>query len=513
MGLRTNDVLLKGGNVTENRYNLLDEAWIPIADMGKAGLLRVFGGRECRALGGTAVQKIAVLKLLIAIAQAAATPQDTQEWAAMGPDGLGERCTLYLEQWRDAFWLYGDKPFLQMPACSKAELKPYGTAMPQVASGNTTLLTHLQLEPIMSDASRALLLVEQMGFGLGGKADTKVVLSSGYKKKNISSPGAFLSSSGLLHSFLIGDSVLETIWLNLFTRLNITSIEHWRDGLGSAPWENMPQGEDCPIANSLKYSFMGRLVPLSCFCLLKEEGLHYVEGINHPSYKEKMIDPSLAYHSTQAKVLWVDPKKKPWRQLTALLSFLDNNKKEHSHFRCLFLKIGISRLEQCDLKRIGIWSGGLKVSGGVIGKHFFAGDDDCIESETWLEVKAFSNGEPWFSRFNIQMESVEKKAYGVYKATKKYFSDLKVQGKQGDAHAAEASGLFWQLVEPTFQELIQACYDDDKERLAKLMGTYAVFAGTAFDESCPHGTARQFEAWARHRPGFGMFSQKTQSSS
>ena len=47
MGLRTNNVLLKkGGNVTENRYNLLDEAWIPIADMGKAGLLRVFGGRH-----------------------------------------------------------------------------------------------------------------------------------------------------------------------------------------------------------------------------------------------------------------------------------------------------------------------------------------------------------------------------------------------------------------------------------------------------------------------------------
>ena len=160
MGLRTNNVLLKkGGNVTENRYNLLDEAWIPIADMGKAGLLRVFGGRECRALGGTAVQKIAVLKLLIAIAQAAATPQDTQEWAAMGPDGLGERCTAYLKLWRNAFWLYGDKPFLQMPACSKAELKSYGTAMPQVASGNTTLLTQLQLEPVMSDASRALLVV------------------------------------------------------------------------------------------------------------------------------------------------------------------------------------------------------------------------------------------------------------------------------------------------------------------------------------------------------------------
>ena len=210
MGLRTNNVLLKkGGNVTENRYNLLDEAWIPIADMGKAGLLRVFGGRECRALGGTAVQKIAVLKLLIAIAQAAATPQDTQEWAAMGPDGLGERCTAYLKLWRNAFWLYGDKPFLQMPACSKAELKPYGTAMPQVVSGNTTLLTQLQLEPVMSDASRALLLVEQMGFGFGGKNIYNIViLSKGYAKGKSAKPGPSVCHMGLLHSFLLGDSIL-----------------------------------------------------------------------------------------------------------------------------------------------------------------------------------------------------------------------------------------------------------------------------------------------------------------
>lgn len=38
--------------MTENRYNLLDEAWIPIADMGKAGLLRVFGGSLPHARGG-----------------------------------------------------------------------------------------------------------------------------------------------------------------------------------------------------------------------------------------------------------------------------------------------------------------------------------------------------------------------------------------------------------------------------------------------------------------------------
>ncbi len=510
MGLRTNNVLLKkGGNVTENRYNLLDEAWIPIADMGKAGLLRVFGGRECRALGGTAVQKIAVLKLLIAIAQAAATPQDTQEWAAMGPDGLGERCTAYLKLWRNAFWLYGDKPFLQMPACSKAELKPYGTAMPQVASGNTTLLTQLQLEPVMSDASRALLLVEQMGFGLGGKkTDNSVILSKGYAKGKSAKPGPSVCHMGLLHSFLLGDSILETIWLNLLTRDIIADAKQWEEGLGTAPWEKMPEGEDCPSARALKASLMGRLVPLSRFCLLREDGLHYTEGIVHPDYQERMIDPSAAADKAKAKVkmLWVNPEKKPWRQLTALLAFLESD--HGSGFECLNLKQGIRRLGDGRVKQFGIWSGGLKVSSNA-GEQYVSGGDDCIESETWLEAKLLSGNDDWFILFKKQMEQLEKMGTVVYGATRGYFSDLKAQG---DAHAAEASGLFWQLVEPTFQELIQAC-DGGKEQLAKLMGTYAVFVGTAFDESCPHGTARQFEAWARHRPGFGMFSQKTQSSS
>ena len=101
-----------------------------------------------------------------------------------------------------------------------------------------------------------------------------------------------------------------------------------------------------------------------------------------------------------------------------------------------------------------------------------------------------SGNDDWFILFKKQMEQLEKMGTVVYGATRGYFSDLKTQG---DAHAAEASGLFWQLVEPTFQELIQAC-DGGKEQLAKLMWSVCRFAGTAFDESCPHGTARQFEA-------------------
>ena len=225
-----------------------------------------------------------------------------------------------------------------------------------------------------------------------------------------------------------------------------------------------------------------------------------------------MVDPSAAADKTKNKVkmLWVNPEKRPWRQLTALLSFLEA---EHgSGFECLNLKQGIRRLSDGCVEQFGIWSGGLKVSSNA-GEQYVSGADDCIESETWLEVRLLSGDDDWFILLKKQMEQLEKMGTVVYGATRGYFSDLKVQGKQGDAHAAEASGLFWQLVEPTFQELIQACDGDGKEQLAHLMGTYAGFADTAFDESCPHGTARQFEAWARHRPGFGMVSRKPQSLS
>ena len=50
------------------RYNLIDEAWIPVADRGKASLKEIFASRACRTLGGTPREKIALLKLLLAIA-------------------------------------------------------------------------------------------------------------------------------------------------------------------------------------------------------------------------------------------------------------------------------------------------------------------------------------------------------------------------------------------------------------------------------------------------------------
>ena len=89
------------------------------------------------------------MKLLLAIAQTAHTPDDDKAWQALGQDGLADACLAYLDQWRDAFWLYGDTPFLQMPAVAKAKPLPYGALLPDVASGNTSILFQTQWGPDM----------------------------------------------------------------------------------------------------------------------------------------------------------------------------------------------------------------------------------------------------------------------------------------------------------------------------------------------------------------------------
>jgi CRISPR system Cascade subunit CasA len=102
--------------MSENRFNLINEPWIPIANVGRVSLKQIFTQIDYRALGGNPVQKIAITKLLLAIAQAASTPEDDDAWEALGAEGLAQNCLAYLEKWHDRFYLYGEQPFLQMPA-------------------------------------------------------------------------------------------------------------------------------------------------------------------------------------------------------------------------------------------------------------------------------------------------------------------------------------------------------------------------------------------------------------
>ncbi|MCH8499920.1 MAG: type I-E CRISPR-associated protein Cse1/CasA [Marinobacter sp.] len=487
----------------ENRFNLIDEPWIPVADHGRVSLSQLFSNSEYRSLGGNPVQKIAVLKLLLAIAQAAVTPKDEAEWRALGADGLAERCLAYLDQWRDRFYLYGERPFLQMPAIRAAKVQPFGAVLPEVSTGNTTVLSQVQVQRDLDDGAKALLLLTLMGFALSGKkTDNSVVLTPGYAgKKNergkpsTGKPGPSVAHMGLLHSFLFGPSVQETLWLNTLTLKQVQRMGMYPDGVGQPPWERMPEGEDCPQAKSLKRSLMGRLLPVCRFCLLNDEGLNYSEGIAHSGYKEGMVDPSMAINNAgkEPKALWVDPDKRPWRELTALLGFFSQSGSQG--FQSLQIQSGLDRARGA-VATFAIWSGGLRVSSNA-GEQYASGSDDFVESQVWLHSEIL--GESWFSQLKQEMDALDGLAKNLYGRVLGYFKEQTVDGGK---IAPQATQLFWQLCERDFQSLVDQCDQTEEAAVGrhKLRQHFAGYVQQAYDKYCPRETARQLDAWAKCRP-------------
>lgn len=493
---------MKRGSM-ENRFNLIDEPWIPAADHGQVSLRDIFSNPELRSLGGNPVEKIALLKLLLAIAQAAATPSDEHAWRTMGSDGLAQKCLAYLQQWHERFWLYGKQPFLQIPTISIADKKSYGTLMPWAATGNTTVLNDGQAPSMPSNAGRAVLLVCQMSLCLSGKqVDHKVTLTAGYNAKTkCGKAGPGIGSSfkmgGFLHSFLAGKSIQQTLWLNIFTTRQIEDSRKFPTGLGKAPWESMPEGEDDHIARELRQSLMGRLIPLARFCLLTDESVHYSEGIAHPDYKDGVVDPSVAvdYSAKKPRVLWTNPGKRPWRELTALLEFFSAQDKHG--MTCWQLEACMDRARDVTAN-VGIWSGGLRVSSNA-GEQYASGSDDFVASEIWLHTADL--GSSWLTLLKAEVSGLDTLAKRIYGCTIAFFKEQLVDGTKC---AAQASSMFWQLCERDFQQLVDHCESTEEamETRRRLRYGFTQYALQAFDRYCPNETARQMDAWADCRPNF-----------
>ena len=484
----------------ERRFNLMDEPWIPVA-AGRASLRDAFSSSGGMALGGTPLEKIAVFKLLQAIAQAAATPPDNDAWLRLGVDGLAERCLAYLEERHDAFWLYGPEPFLQFPAVKGAKLLSCGALLPDIATGNTSLLFQSQMERPLDDAQKALLLLVNMSCCFSGKkVDKSVVLSPGVVKSASAKAGPALCAYGLLHSFLLGRSLRETAWLNLLTQEQLTQEKLYEQGVGTPPWDAMPKGEADDVAEALKRSLMGRLVPLARFYLLDGDGIHSVEGIQHPDYLQGgMVDPSVTGDRSLKKprMLWADPQKRLWRELPSLLGFL--HQETSDGMRCLQLSWCIPRLATAPVDGVTLWSGGIRLRSNA-GEQYLSGSDDVVESEVTLPTSCLGNGQDsdWFQSFQIGMEELDRLSRVLYAAVAGYYRDEKEES--ASKWAERASLEFWQLAERLFPELVDACGQAGADARNAVLRKARGIVLQCYAHACPQETARQLTLWARHRP-------------
>ncbi len=496
----------------ENRYNLLDEPWIPVNGGQSISLLQAWSIDSPLLLGGTSIQKLAILKFLLAIAQRAATPADTLQWKEMGTAGMAQKCKDYLENQRHLFYLYGDAPFLQYPSLVAMKTKKKGEPLPvqpigrayhpDIPSDNDSVVNHLQAYRTPTDADKVLFLLSIMNFSFSGKRITLTEpLTEGYASKSISAaPGPALGNyHGYLHSCLWGQSIAETVWLNLFTYKELSFYPQWENDPLIPPWEAMPKGEDDDIARALKKGFMGTLVGMSRFVLLQENGIIYTEGIQYPSHKQGWREPFMSIKE-QDKVVFLDMSRKPWRNLNALLSLSLSKTKQN--ISCSQIDLFLLRA-RASVEKFGVWSGGLKVR-ATAGDQSVKQDDDFIESLVWLDSQIL--GELWFGELELAMGKLETFSTALWSAVRNYFRHVNLQPSQTIARANSATASYWSYCETLFQQIVDGCHNPEK--LEPIYQKIRNKIEELYAAMCGKETARQMEAWVLYHPLSGRFFKK-----
>ncbi len=475
-------------------FNLLDEKWIRIAGQGMVSLYDVFKDNSLKYLGGSALEKLSVFKLCLAIAQAAYTPENDSEWNNYTKEDLSRTVCDYLKKYHDRFFLHGAHPFLQFPkieTMGKKEKKPFSTIQSYVASGNTTVRTQNEAAHEVSNDEAARLLLIQMNFAFGGKqVDNSIVLTPNYKGKSKSGKvGSGLGYLGYLHSYFTAENLLDSIRLNLLTLQDIRALNLFTSGVGTPSWEKMPTGENDETARAYRNSLIGRLVSLGRFCLLDDDGLYLTEGLSYLDHSDGVCDPAVTLIKSKNKIgaLWTNTEKKPWRELTAILSFLSQSQTQKI---CYQLKSTINRVKNYKLP-VSIWSSGLKVSSNS-GEFKVAGRDDFVDSSILFEDLEILN-EAWFSCFEEEISQLEKLGYQLSKAVENYYTaqgGSKEEARKGTLH-------FWEICGDLSTEIINVCIDHEKTK--ELRHKFSLIAKQCYDEVCPCGTARQIKLWAEHR--------------
>jgi CRISPR system Cascade subunit CasA len=516
----------------ENRFNLVEEPWIPVADAGLVSLRDIFTKPALRSLGGNPLQKIAITKLLLAIVQAAWTPDDDDEWESSGCVGMAQRALQYLEGKKDLFWLFGEKPFLQqkklktivedrttkelnMAKKDSEKQKIITNALPKIVgngdfpdlpSENNTMLFQNDYQTGMDDAGKAIFLVTLLPFAFAGKqVDNSIVFdNSNPPKSSIAKVGPSLGRICYLHTYIMSDTILFTLYHNLWSKHSIQKLRYLEEGVGTPPWEIMPSHENCPIAINLRKSFIGMLVPLSRFVLFENDRLYYTEGIQYPNHKDGWLEPSMAtkQNGRMLSVLQAKTNRKPWRELNALLAFVA----ECEGYSCLQLNMSLLRARQANVASIKIWSAGLEVTGDAFGQKV-RGTNDFVESIVNLTNEYL--GKSWFDVFNNEMIALDQiskiLSKSVYNYHKREIKDSKERDKRAATQSEQSQELFWQLCERKYQELVDACYTDTANALRTIRLTFVAYINKAYNTYCPADTARQLDAWAANRPNLKKY--------
>jgi CRISPR system Cascade subunit CasA len=316
--------------------NLTIDPWIPVIGVDgqkrSISLQDLFAAaHEIRDLSVKPHEKIALLRLLICITQAALDgPANFDVWETCR-DTIQPAVKGYLEKWRASFELFGDGPrFLQVPGL-KIRGKDGGLSTTakidiSLSAGNTATLFDNAgaCERSIGHARSALNLLTFQCFspgGLIGIADWDGKSTPGEGK----SKHAPCTPASMLHTFLLGRCVLDTLHLNLVTKETTGDLPG--SGWGTPVWEKPLESlVDAKAVKNATTSYLGRLVPISRAIRLDEGGYDTILGNGlyyplYPIYREThatFITATDAKGKSEIIPLGLSLDRSLWRQLASI---------------------------------------------------------------------------------------------------------------------------------------------------------------------------------------------------
>lgn len=470
--------------------NLTTDPWVPVLRTdGRSDLLSLRDlfaqAHAVRDLVAKPHERIALMRLLLCITQAALDgPANEEAWAECR-DEIQPRVTAYLEKWHAAFELFGDGPrFLQLaglaPGKTDAEGNPATKLDLALATGNNpTLFDNDAAEVRQIRAARAALnLLTFQCFSPGGRIGVA-------RWNGADTPGegsckhAPCIPSSMLHTIVLGASLLDTLERNLLTRDLIAAT--YTRGWGRPIWEQpVGRSTDADSIANATLTYLGRLVPLSRAVCLAESGETIVlgNGLDYPIFPAfREPTATVVVRKDEVTLLPAMVGRSPWRQLHAIAVKRRADAGENSG------PLALNHPLQGD--QITLWVGALVTDKAKI--------EDTIEAAYPVPTSVF--GDFGRAAYESGVKHAEASETNLSKAVGSYASSLKIDQPAYDA----ARRHFWTRVEQSLAHLFAVARElTPPDELASSPWGRAVRAAAieAYERVCPRRTPRQIQASA-----------------
>lgn len=325
--------------------NVAFDDWIPVLTTNgspeKASLVSVLSeGRKYADLSVRPHERVALMRLFICVCHAALDgPKNYDEWLDVS-DKLPEAVKKYLEVWKDSFELFHpEKPWLQVAGLSKrqettsgqndiSEWTPVSKLNFTFATGNTsTLFDHegMSEERKVKLEDTVLSMLTFQCFSPGG------LISQVYwngKQSNKTSKDAPCVPASMIHVFLRGQNLLDSIHLNLPTHEQV-KLSYGGYSLGKPLWEMVPSSfSDVSNVENATKTYLGRLLPMTRLVLLSTSGQEMLlgDGLVYSPFTDGFPPEPTATviirqngKKQERAVLSYKPSKAVWRELAALV--------------------------------------------------------------------------------------------------------------------------------------------------------------------------------------------------